>query len=392
MRRLIFLVAAFVNVSNFTRAADSDRDFSGKWILHAPASRPGGLPSAEPFLNVEQNGQTIRCASEIEGMPAKWSFDLSGADTKYRIGSETRNSAVKWEGAALLINTLVSGPRNYVLMDRWRLSPDRTSVVVTRHVIRDQRELEGVLVYRLPEQPRTEQPDVSRSPGEPANGPARQPGPTPLRTREEETRPRVEEPGAGVFMVRAGARILLSMLNTVDTKHSREGDRVYLETAVPVFVDGRLVIPRGSAVTAVVSSAKQPGRAAGKGELYLRFDSLTLPNGVTRDFRSRLVSADASGKGDVDRKEGKITSPGDRAGDARTVGTGTAVGAAGGGIAGAIGGNARLGTGIGAAAGAAAGLGRVLTKRGPDASLPRGTRVEMLLDRDLQFSASELQF
>ena len=49
----------------------------------------------------------------------------------------------------------------------------------------------------------------------------------------------------------------------------------------------------------------------------LRFDSLTLPNGVTRDLRSRLSNADSSVKGDVDRNEGKITSESDRSGDAR---------------------------------------------------------------------------
>ncbi len=79
----------------------------------------------------------------------------------------------------------------------------------------------------------------------------------------------------------------------------------------------RIVIPRGSPVTAVVSNAKQPGKVKGKGELYLRFDSLTLPNGVTRDFRARLSGVDA-GRGDLDRDEGKITSPGGKAADART--------------------------------------------------------------------------
>src|SRR5262249_40616204 len=98
------------------------------------------------------------------------------------------------------------------------------------------------------------------------------------------------------YTVRAGTRFVLSLMNSVDTKHSHEGDRVYLETRVPVIVDRQIVIPRGSNVVAVVTEARQPGKIKGKGRLYLRFDTLTLPNGVTRDFKSRLVSADADAK------------------------------------------------------------------------------------------------
>jgi len=153
--------------------------------------------------------------------------------------------------------------------------------------------------------------------------------------------------------------------------------------------DGRVVIPRGSAVAGTVTDTKKPGRVAGKGELFLRFDSLTLPNGVTRDFRSRLGSAETAGR--VDRQEGKVTSESGKAGDARTVAEGAGIGASVGGLAGGVAGHAAKGVGIGAAAGAAAGLATVLLKRGPDAVLPKGTRVEMILDRELRFSSSELR-
>jgi hypothetical protein len=48
--------------------------------------------------------------------------------------------------------------------------------------------------------------------------------------------------------------------------------------------------------------------------------------------------------------------------------------------------------GIGAAAGAAAGLASVFHGKRPDAVLPQGTTLEMVLDRDLQFKSSELPF
>jgi hypothetical protein len=51
-----------------------------------------------------------------------------------------------------------------------------------------------------------------------------------------------------------------------------------------------------------------------------------------------------------------------------------------------------VGAGIGAAAGATAGLVGVLLSRGPDAVLARGTSVEMVLDRQLEFTENEIDF
>jgi type IV secretion system protein VirB10 len=51
-----------------------------------------------------------------------------------------------------------------------------------------------------------------------------------------------------------------------------------------------------------------------------------------------------------------------------------------------------MGAGIGAAAGATAGLIGVLVTRGPDAVLARGTTMEMVLDRPIGFTQSDLDF
>jgi hypothetical protein len=98
-----------------------------------------------------------------------------------------------------------------------------------------------------------------------------------------------------VYTVQAGTRIPLGLINSVSTKHSAAGDRIYLETVFPIVIDSHIVIPPGSYVTGTVTDVKRPGRVKGRGELYVRFDSITLPNGVTRDFRSRLGSVDARG-------------------------------------------------------------------------------------------------
>lgn len=194
------------------------------------------------------------------------------------------------------------------------------------------------------------------------------------------------------FKVDKGTQVLLSMINSVSTKSASDGDRVYLETVFPILAGGRVVIPPGSYVAGTLTSVKRPGKVKGRGEFYLRFDSLTLPNGTTRDFRAQVTNLDGRASESLDKTEGKVKSEGNKAGDAKSVGEtvmiGTGVGALGGSIAGSTG----MGAGIGAAAGAAAGLIGVLLSRGPDAVLSKGTTLEMVLDRNLVFDEPEVDF
>lgn len=196
---------------------------------------------------------------------------------------------------------------------------------------------------------------------------------------------------APAFRIDPGTKIPLSLINTVSSKNAAEGDRVYLETAFPVVSDGRIIVPPGSYVSGTVTQVKRAGRVRGKAELFIRFDSLTLPNGVTRDFRSRMSSMDGQ-TGKLDRKEGKISGDSNKGGDARTVGETAVAGTWIGTVAGSASGHAGMGAGMGAAAGAAAGMVGVLLSRGPEAVLPKGTTVEMVLDRELYFDENELDF
>jgi type IV secretion system protein VirB10 len=197
-------------------------------------------------------------------------------------------------------------------------------------------------------------------------------------------------PDAAEFRVDKGTRIPLVLLNSVSTKQSQAGDRIYLETAFPIVLNRRIVIPPGSYVAGTLTFVKRPGRMKGRGELFLRFDSLTLPNGVTRDFRARPGQADGDIGGELDREEGKIRSEGSRVEDARSIGNATASGASAGTIAGSVAGRPGLGAATGAAAGAAAGVMGVLLSRGPDLVLARGVTIEMVLDRPIVFTESEL--
>ena len=201
-----------------------------------------------------------------------------------------------------------------------------------------------------------------------------------------------QEPTEGETIIPIGTRVPLVLLNSVSTKHASPDDLVYLESVYPVVVNGRIVIPPGTYVSGRVTSVKRPGRVKGKGELYVRFEQIILPNGIIRDLTGSVGALDGRSPEGFDREEGRITSEGNKGGDARTIGETTATGASIGVIAGAAGSNAGLGLGIGSAAGTAAGLIGVLASRGPDAILEKGTQLDMVLDRGLLFKDEDLEF
>ena len=343
--------------------AQSNQDFSGAWNLNPARSEIQSSVPGDPALKVEQSATSVNWSG---GAAVPSIYPLDGRTEKRRLGDSDFSTTTKWEGAALLVNTIVSGPQNYTVMERWTRSRDGNTLTIRRTIVRLRSESESTLVYnRAGSAP----PEVTTTrtliPAQPT---------PPVPTE---------------FVVEQGTRILLRLTNSVNTKRTAPGDRVYLETAVPVFVDGRLLIPRGSYVTGTVTESKQAGRVKGKAALNLRFDNLTLPNGVTRDFRSRAASADA--RGNLDRSEGRIEGEGNKSGDATTVGETTAAGAGIGTIAGAATGHYGLGAGIGAAAGAAAGLAGILSSRGAEVVLPPGTTMELVLDRDLRFTSEDLR-
>jgi type IV secretion system protein VirB10 len=195
-----------------------------------------------------------------------------------------------------------------------------------------------------------------------------------------------------VFRVEPGTRILLNMINSVSTKQAAVGDRLYLETAFPVMVNGHIVIPQGSWVTGTVTEVKRPGRVKGRGELSVRFDSLTLPNGISRDFRAPPASVDPRTGDKLNHEKNSVEGPGDKANDTKTVAETTLAGAGLGAAIGSATHSVGKGVGIGAGAGLATGLIATMLTRGPDATLDRGTNVEMVLDRPLEFNHADLDF
>jgi hypothetical protein len=349
------------------RAADSERDFSGKWVLDQNASDTASLGQIELSLNVSQGAAGILCSAGT----AQWSYALDGSETRKQFGDENRSSMTKWEGSALLVTTIVSGPRHYSIMERWQLSHTHNTLTITRQVVRADGESEGTLVFRregVPQAtPPIAQPATSAADAPPA-------GWRQTASADDGSQPvlakRPEQSAAADVTVPTGTRVLLSLIGELNTKYAKEGDHVYLRTAAPVAAGGHVVIPRDSDVEGVITRAKPAGKVVGKGELYIRFDSLILPNGVSRDFRARPM-------GDEGKVEG-----GGKSADGRTVVEGAGMGATVGAITRGLGGAA-----VGGAAGALAG---VLLSRNQNVVLKAGTHLEMVLDRDLVFRPDEL--
>lgn len=187
-------------------------------------------------------------------------------------------------------------------------------------------------------------------------------------------------------VVPPGTRLAVVLENGISTRSAKAGDSLYFHTAFPVTQNNQVVIPVGSYLRGSLLESKRPGRVKGRGEFRMRLESLILPNGYTVDLLAAPRSADTGGKETTD-PEGKVTGEGGKGKDAGTVATTTVTGA---GI-GAIAGGAK-GAGIGAGVGGLIGLGAILLTRGPEAQLPRGTTMDIVLERELAMDSSFVQF
>jgi len=184
----------------------------------------------------------------------------------------------------------------------------------------------------------------------------------------------------------SGTRVGVVLENGISTRSAKPGDSIYLQTSFPITQNNRIVIPVGSYLRGELLESKRPGKVKGKGEFRLRLDTLILPNGYTVSLNAAPRSADSGGKETMD-SEGKVTGGGGKGKDVGTVAQTTAAGAGIGAIA-----HGAKGLGIGAGIGAAAGLAAVLLTRGPEAELPRGSTLDVVLEHDLSLDGSQIQF
>jgi hypothetical protein len=187
--------------------------------------------------------------------------------------------------------------------------------------------------------------------------------------------------------IAAGTRIGVILENGLSTRGAKPGDSVYLQTSFPVTQNNRVIIPVGSYIRGEILEAKRPGRVKGRGEMRLRLNTLILPNGYTIDLNAEPTGGgDTGGKETIDR-EGKIEGGSNKGGDVAKVAETTSAGA----VIGAIAGGGK-GAGIGAGAGGLVGLAAVLLTRGPEVQMPRGTSLDIVLERAIILDADKLPF
>lgn len=200
-------------------------------------------------------------------------------------------------------------------------------------------------------------------------------------------------PAAGsgeTILVPAGTRLGVILENGISTRSAKPGDSVYLRTNFPITESNRIVIPIGSYIRGEILESKRPGRVKGKGELRMKLNTLIFPNGYTVNLNAAPRSADTGGKETMD-SEGKVNSAGGKGVDtptivrttAETTGVGTAVGAISGGAKGA---------GIGAGVGLLTGIAAIMLTRGPDAQIPRGSTLDLVLEHSVALDSSQIQF
>ncbi len=220
----------------------------------------------------------------------------------------------------------------------------------------------------------SQEPDGPQTSAPPAVAPAARAA----ASRRTEAREKVTVP--------AGTRLAVVLENGISTRNAKAGDSVYMRTSFPITQNNHVVIPIGSYVRGELLDSKRPGRIKGRGEFRMRLNTLIFPNGYTVNLIGAPRSADSGGKETTD-SEGKVTGPSGKGKDVGTVATTTATGAGVGAIAGGV-----KGAGIGAGAGGLAGLAAVLLTRGPEAQLPRGSTLDIVLERDLSLEGEQVRF
>ena len=174
--------------------------------------------------------------------------------------------------------------------------------------------------------------------------------------------------------------VLLRMVNSISTRTAAEGTQVYLQTASPISDGHNIIVPVGSYVTGTVLVSKRSGKVAGRAQLAIRIEVLTLPGGKTLKFSPHVSGVDDNDSTQkVVNDEGRIEQGGTVGRDAERIAILAGSGAGIGGVAD----RSWSGAGIGAAAGSAVGLATTLLTRGKEIELRQGSSLDVVFDRAL---------
>jgi hypothetical protein len=168
-------------------------------------------------------------------------------------------------------------------------------------------------------------------------------------------------------VIPAGTQLPVALDTSVGSDISHVEQPVTAHLTRPLVVHGETVLPAGSRVAGVVTDATRSGRVRGRAHIALRFDSLT-PSGPNVESSRYRIETTAVGR----------TAPSTKKKDALEIGAP----AAGGALIGAIAGG-KKGALIGTAVGGGAGTAVVMSTRGKEVRLPRGTALTLRLTEPL---------
>lgn len=188
--------------------------------------------------------------------------------------------------------------------------------------------------------------------------------------------------------VAAGTEIRAALDKRLSSRTSDAGEKFTATVSEPVrAANGDVVIPAGAKIHGEVTNVEE-GKTLpavrGKGQLNLRFRSISLPGGSSVPITATLksvheTSGEKMGKAKTG-EEGEVESRTSGTEAAKNVGIGAAIGT----VAGLIFGSPLKGLAIGAIAGG----GYVLATKGKDVDLPEDTGLRLQLDRNLVVPAT----
>ncbi|MFY9554528.1 MAG: peptidoglycan-binding domain-containing protein, partial [Blastocatellia bacterium] len=199
-----------------------------------------------------------------------------------------------------------------------------------------------------------------------------------LEVAAQDTRPRYSSPQYAdqSLTVPADTVISVQMNTTLSSRTAHVGDRFNATVTVPVYVNGRTVIPAGSIIEGRVTQVTPAKRMNRSGTIAIDFDDLVFPNGTQVALVGSLTSDDAETRRQID-EEGRVSAHGNKRPEV-FIGAGGAIGAVLGGIAGG-----GKGAAVGGILGAGAGVASVLLSKGEEAQVPAGTPFGVQLKQQL---------
>jgi hypothetical protein len=181
----------------------------------------------------------------------------------------------------------------------------------------------------------------------------------------------------------AGTSVSATIGSPLSSEFAHVGDHFTATLNAPLTANGSVLLPAGSQVEGQVVSAKSAGRTGRNGELEVRFNSATLPNGQRIPLMAHIQTDDNSGiiRGGTNKGRFGRAAMGTGVGAGLGAALGTAMGPLSGG---GVGRGAIFGTALGAGAGA---LGSAWQK-GKPAVLDNSQPLNIVLDQPLTASPS----